>query len=360
MQNHRLVPLLNMTIAVWSPSLFKEDYSISREFIVETLSAFILHHPDKKFFILTDTAPQNSFPTNTEILLVRPIPKNALLKKIWWELRMPAILKKIKTDLFISFENRCSLTVSIPQSILLQPTETIRPPFINKAQLVFVLNESMRNQLRTNHGVQDKKIATIYPFASKRFRLADDKEKECIKAEHSEGKEFFLCSSQFSKKGDLIELLKSFSHFKRRQQSSFKLLLLTESNSGFEKSLSTYKYRSDIKYIGIKNDPAMITAAAYAVVLPINTNESMIAALNSMQSGVPVIATKNSVISEMTGDAVLYAEKGIDDIGDKMMLLYKDENLRSSLIGKGKSLAATFTQEKTAESLWQSIMKGLQ
>lgn len=104
----------------------------------------------------------------------------------------------------------------------------------------------------------------------------------------------------------------------------------------------------------------MITAAAYAVVLPINTNESMIAALNSMQSGVPVIATKNSVISEMTGDAVLYAEKGIDDIGDKMMLLYKDENLRSSLIGKGKSLAATFTQEKTAESLWQSIMKGLQ
>jgi glycosyltransferase involved in cell wall biosynthesis len=347
-----------MTIAVWSPSLWAEDYSNSRHFIVETFLSFILSHSDKKFFIITDTAPQHSFPKNTDILYVKPSPKNALLKKIWWDARLPAILKKNKTDFFLSFENRCSLTVSIPQSILIQPEETIKPAFIKKAQLVFVLNESMRNQLKQNYGVQDKKIITIYPFASKRFKVADEKEKACIKAEHSEGKEFFLYSSDFSRREDLIELLKSFSHFKKRQQSSFKLLLLTESNPFFEKSLSSYKYRSDVKFIGKKNDPAMITASAYAILLPFNTNEDMIAALNSMESGVPVIATKNSAISEMAGDAVLYAEKG-SDIGDKMMQLYKDENYRSLLIEKGKSLAATFTQEKTAEQLWQSIVKCL-
>ena len=225
--------------------------------------------------------------------------------------------------------------------------------------MVFVLNESIRNQLKTSHGVQDKKITTIYPFASKRFKMADEKEKEFIKAEHSDGKEFFLYSTDFSRKEDLIDLLKSFSHFKKRQQSSFKLLLLTESNSFFEKSLSSYKYRSDVKFIGKKHDPAKITASAYGVVLPYDTNEDMIAALNSMQSGVPVIAAKNSVISEMAGDAVLYAEKAVNDIGDKMMQLYKDENYRSRLIEKGQSLAATFTEEKTAEQLWQSIIKCL-
>ena len=348
-----------MTIAVWSPSSLTEDYSNSGQFIVQTFLAFILREPDKKLLIITDTAPRNSLPKNTQILYVKPIPKNALLKKIWWDARLPAILKKNKTDLFLSLENRCSLTASIPQSILMQPGETIKPACIKKAQLVFVLNELMRNQLKKNHGVQDKKITTIYPYASKRFKVADEKEKESIKAEHSDGKEFFLYNSDFSRKEDLIELLKSFSHFKKRQQSSFKLLLLTESNSFFEKSLSTYKYRSDVKFIGKKNDPAMITASAYAVVLPFNTNDDMIAALNSMQSGVPVIAAKNSVIGEMAGDAVLYAEKG-DDIGDKMMQLYKDENYRSLLIEKGKSLAATFTQEKTAERVWQSIMECLQ
>lgn len=349
-----------MTIAIWSPSLFKEDYSNSREFIVQTLLSFISQHPDKKFLILTETAPPNSFPKNTQILPVRPIPKNTLMKKIWWDVRMPAFLKKIKADLFISFENRCSLTASIPQSILIRPTEIIKPAFIKKARLVFVLNESTRNQLKKYHGVQDKKITTIIPFASKRFKMADDKEKENIKAEHSDGKEFFLYNNEFSRKEELIELLKSFSHFKKRQQSSFRLLLLTESNSYFEKSLSSYKYRGDIKFIGKKNDPAMITASAYAVVLPFNNNGDMIAALNSMQSGVPVIATKNSIVSEMAGDAVLYAEKGVNDVGDKMMLLYKDENYRYWLIEKGKSLAATFTQEKTAEQLWQAIIKALQ
>ena len=34
----------------------------------------------------------------------------------------------------------------------------------------------------------------------------------------------------------------------------------------------------------------------------------MIAALNAMRSGVPVIAVKNSVINEVVGDAALYAE----------------------------------------------------
>ena len=348
-----------MTIAVWSPSLWAEEYSNSGHFIVETFLSLVLRHPDKKFFIITATAPRNSFPKNTETLFVKPMPRIALLKKIWWDARMPAILKENKTDLFLSFENRCSLTASIPQSILIQPGETIKPAFIKKAQLVFVLNESLRNQLKTNFDVQDKKITTISPFASRRFNVADEKEKEYIKAEHSDGKEFFLYSSDFPRKEDLIELLKSFSHFKKRQQSSFKLLLLTDSNSFFEKSLSSYKYRSDVKFIGKKHDPAMITASAYGVVLPFNNNEDMIAALNSMRSGVPVIATKNSVISEMAGDAVLYAEKEVNDIGDKMMQLYKDENYRSSLIEKGKSLAATFTQEKTAEQLWQSIIKSL-
>ena len=349
-----------MTIAVWSPSLFKEDFSSSRQFIVETLLYLTLQHQDEKFFILTDTTPQHSFPKNTGILFVKPVPQNALSKKIWWDMRMPAILKKMKADLFISFESRCSLTASTPQSILIQPGETVKPAFIKKAQLVFVLNESLRTQLKKNHNVEDKKITTINPFPSKQFKTVDDIEKEHIKAEHSDGKEFFLYNSHFSTKEDFIELLKSFSHFKKRQQSNFKLLLLTEANSFFEKSLSSYKYRTDVKFIGKKNDPAMITGSAYAVVLPFNTNEDIIAALNSMQSGVPVIATKNSVISEMAGDAVLYAEKSVNDISDKMMLLYKDENYRSSLIEKGKSLAATFTQEKTAERLWQSIMKGLQ
>jgi len=345
-----------MTIAVWAPS---SDFPNSGQFIVETLLSFTQQHPGRKFFMLTDTEWDDIFPENTGNIVLKSQPENALLKKIWWDVRLPGVLRKIKADYFISFENRCSLAISIPQAILIQPTDKIKPSFIKKARLIFVPGESIKRQLKEKYQVEDQKIAVIRPFAARHFKAADDKEKDHIRSTYSDGKEFFLCSSFFSRNEDLIELLKSFSHFKKRQQSSFNLLLLTASNSLIEKSLSSYKYRSDIKLIKTKNDLAAITAAAYAVLVPFDSNDDMFTALNSMRSGVPVIAKRNAVISEVAGDAVLYAEDEVKDVGDKMMQLYKDETYRSLLIEKGRSLAAVLTPEKTAEHLWQSIMKGL-
>lgn len=346
-----------MTIAVWAPS---SDFTNSGQFIVETLLSFTQQHPGIKFLIITDTKSNDIFPGNTEHIVVKPQPENALLKKIWWEVKLPGVLRRIKADYFISFESRCSLAISIPQSILILPAEKIKPSFIKTAKMIFVLGESAKSQLKEKYKVQDKRIAIITPFAGKNFKAANDKEKDQIRSAYSDGKEFFLCTSPFSRKEDLIELLKSFSQFKKRQQSSFNLLLLTEANSFFDKSLSSYKYRSDIKLVGTKKDRAAITATAYAVLVPFDSKDDIFTALNSMQAGVPVIAKKNTVISELAGDAVLYAEEEVKDVGDKLMQLYKDETYRSLLIEKGRSLAATFTPEKTAELLWQSIMKGLQ
>ena len=44
---------------------------------------------------------------------------------------------------------------------------------------------------------------------------------------------------------------------------------------------------------------------------------------------------------------------------DKMMLIYKDEKLRKELIEKGKIIAARYSWQRTAELLWQSILKAV-
>ena len=87
----------------------------------------------------------------------------------------------------------------------------------------------------------------------------------------------------------------------------------------------------------------------------------MITALNATRSGVPVITIKNSIINEAFGDAALYSEsEATKDVGEKMMQVYTDENYRTRLIEKGKQVAATYTDEKAAEILWQSILKVLE
>ena len=108
-----------MNIALWT-SFSKKGISDFEDFIVETIPRFILQHPDDRFFILTDAMPsiQLAFPGNAEIIVTKPPPQNTLLKKIWWDVKLPSLLKKIKADLFISFTDNCSLTAAIPQFIV--------------------------------------------------------------------------------------------------------------------------------------------------------------------------------------------------------------------------------------------------
>jgi len=42
-----------------------------------------------------------------------------------------------------------------------------------------------------------------------------------------------------------------------------------------------------------------------------------------------------------------------------MMLLYKDEKRRKELIEKGKIIADQYSWQRTAELLWQSILKAV-
>ena len=46
-------------------------------------------------------------------------------------------------------------------------------------------------------------------------------------------------------------------------------------------------------------------------------------------------------------------------MAEKMMLVYKDEDLRKKLIEKGRSVSGKYSWERTAGLLWQSVMKAV-
>ena len=348
-----------MKIVAYVPLANQIKKSSFLHFIVETFFWKITQKIDHTYIIITDTNPQFSFSKNVEII-VKPIPQNALLKKIWWDVKLPAILKKQKAELFISFDNNCSLAVSVPQIVLVSNLEKIKPSCLKKARSVIVNSESVRNELTDKYDLSGNQLAVIYPSADKNYKEINTEERERVKKEFSEDKEYFLYNGPTISNKDLVDLLKSFSHFKKRQQSSFKLLLLMSSDPTVEKIISDYKYRGDIKFIGStdKNHQAMITGTAYAVILP---NDDLVTALNTMKAGIPVITSKDSIINEVAGDAALYADtKNIKDIGEKMMQLYTNEDHRSLLIKKGIDAAGKFSPEKSGEILWQAIMKALE
>jgi glycosyltransferase involved in cell wall biosynthesis len=80
-----------------------------------------------------------------------------------------------------------------------------------------------------------------------------------------------------------------------------------------------------------------------------------------MHAGIPVITSSNSSMEEIAGEAALYANpEDHTDIADKMMRLYKDENLRNQLIAKGNTRKMEYSWDRTAELLWKSILKAVE
>lgn len=349
---------MNVAIYLPSPATEKE----LKRFIVETSFLVIQRQSEHRFIIITEEISAKQIPPfpNIETLIIKPVSNNAVLRRVWFDIKLPAILKKVRADLFLSFQDGCSSFISVLQCMFVQDPEKVKKTYLRKAQLILTPTHLVKEKLIEKYGIPGENITVIYASANNMFQPISAPEKEFIKNKYSDNKEFFLSHSFFLRQNDLISLLKSFSNFKKRQQSEFKLMLSTPINSLFEKSLSNYKYRSDVKFIdpNDQKELALITASAYAVVLPFNTNNDIQTALNVMRSAVPVIVVKDSVVSEVAKDAVLYAATNTErDIGEKMIQVYTDENYRSKLIERGKLIAETYTNEKAAEILWQSILK---
>jgi glycosyltransferase involved in cell wall biosynthesis len=63
-------------------------------------------------------------------------------------------------------------------------------------------------------------------------------------------------------------------------------------------------------------------------------------------------------MQEIAGDAALYVDPSDQtDIAEKMMRLYKDENLRNQLVEKGRNVCRQYNPEQSAALLWQAIVK---
>ena len=211
------LPLFLMNIVICSPILENID---EHSFIGKTFFLLAEQHSEHKFIIITlQKSTEKSFHSNIEFIFVKPLTKNAFLKKIWWDIKLPGILRKVKADLFISL-NDCLLTASIPQLIMIQNLQKLRKSHLKKAQLLIVPNNLIKKQLIEKFEIKEERIAVIYPSADKMYEPINETEKDAIKNKYTEGKEFFLFNSIFSFQKDLIALLKSFSHFKKRQQSN--------------------------------------------------------------------------------------------------------------------------------------------
>jgi hypothetical protein len=236
---------------------------------------------------------------------------------------------------------------------------------LQRAAVIFCFTGRDRDWLAGYRpGVEEKILvlpAAMEEDAGVKGPLADA-EKEEIKRRYVRGKEYFLADLADAVDEDVINLLKAFSLFKKRQQSNMQLILTGEINGAgvVRQRLETYKYREDVHWQEDRPtaEVRQLSRAAYAILLLFDGHTLGAPLLNAWAAGVPVIAADGSLLQEIAGDAALPAGAGDPaSLAAQLMRIYKDENGRMDLIRRGLDRRGAYTRRGSIDALWEGIGK---
>ena len=372
-----------MIIAI-NTRVLSENSTIT-QLMIDLFEVVAYNHPEHEFIYITEkeTAQQKVDGKNVKWIALPQLTKNPLLWKLWYNYKLPSALKKIKATILVSPDGICSLRTRIPQCLFVSDLLFLHRPewyskrylrfiksntkdFLQKAKTVITFSSVLKNEIIQQYSTPENKIQAIPTIAYKQYQALKQDAKEPVKEKYTDGKEYFLFSGAIHPRSNLVNLLKAFSLFKKRQKSNMQLIIASQNildDHPFVESIKLYKYRNEVKLLAGLDEKSFIeiTASAYACINTSPLHNEIAALLTAMQSEIPVIAGNLKVAIEILGDAALFANSDIpENIAEKLMLLYKDENKRNELVKAGIQQSAKYDVNKTADELWQAILTTMQ
>lgn len=373
-----------MRIAVNTRLFLKDKLEGIGWFAHETLSRMVKNHPEHEFIFLFDRPWHQDFifADNVKPYLVKPQARHPFLYAFWTDISIPLALRKLKADLYFSPDHLGALNTKVPTVITLHDLtykhfpkymdrlhkmhyERYIPKFAQKAQRIITVSEFTKQDIVSQLKIDPDKIDVVYNGAHNAYHPLSEGECDLVKEKYTNGEEYFLFTGALHPRKNIINLLKAFVKFKRRQKSRIKLVIVGRMAWQFKdiaEAKARMPFKEDVVWTGYLNvsELAKITAGAYALVYPSLFEGFGIPILEAMTCHVPVIVSDTSSMPEVAGAAGLLVDPfSVDDIAQKMMLIYKDEDLRQELIEATKIQHQKFSWDKSAVQLWDSLMKAL-
>lgn len=348
-------------------------------FLFAMLEQVTAKNPQHLFLFIFDKPFENkyNFAKNIQTIIAGPETSSTLRLQYWLNFKIPALLRKYKTDVFVSMEGICSLRTKTPQCLLipdlifLQAPQLLKksqasfykkhtPGFLAKANGIATVSDYSKSILVDKYKLNEADVAVIKPGIDTIFKPAGWNEKEAIKEKYADGKAYFLFSGEINSRSNTINLLKAFTLFKKRQKSNMLLLIAGNAGDPFKTELKTYAFRNEVKLLEdlSPTELAQVTAAAYALVYPVFYDDLALPVLQAMQCGVPVVCSNAGPLPTIFADAALYADaNNVKDIAENMMLVFKDEDKAKAMVQAGNTLLSQHRWDNAADLLMQLIRK---
>lgn len=370
-----------MVIVIHSRFLNEQEPGNGENYISEVVKKIAKQQRNHSFILLNKepSTHKNNLPPNVKMHIAGPKKQTPLSWLYWYNFKAPLLLRKLKADVFMT-NDFCSFTTRVPQllfstnlSFLYHPPSLKKsqiafnkkyvPRFLKKSSSVVTTSEFVRKLCIEKYKIPPDKIQVAYSAADENYLPVSYLERELVKEKYANGNEYFVSFGQFHPGSILINLLKAFSAFKKRQKSGMRLLIASDSkilDKEFVLALKTFKFRDDLRVLEdlASDEHSKIVASAWgAVHIPLVDNFGS-SLFNVMKCGVPIVTSSTGFIPEIAGDAALLANPlNFKEIAVQMMLLFKDEKLRIDLIEKGKKHLEHYNWDYTAGNILKAIQK---
>tara|TARA_B100001142_G_scaffold132466_1_gene134056 strand:- start:229 stop:1359 length:1131 start_codon:yes stop_codon:yes gene_type:complete len=373
-----------MRIAVNTRLLLKDKLEGIGWYTFETLSRIVKSHPEHEFYFLFDRpySEEFVFEKNVHPIVINPPTRHPILWYIWFELRIPKILKQINADIFLSTDGFISLSCKTPSIAVIHDINFAHHPkdlkyghrkfynhffkkYAKKATRIVTVSNYSKKDICNTYNIEESKIDVSLNGVNSKFHPIGLHKQIAIRKKYSEGKDYFLFVGALHPRKNISRLLQAFDQFKSITKSSNKLLIVGAKmwwNKDLKTSFENLQHKEDVIFTGRKNleELNQLYASALAFCYIPYFEGFGLPIIEAMKCACPVITSNCTAMPEVAGDAALLVNPfEISEIANTMITLNTNSELRSELSARGQIHSQHFNWNKTANALWESIEKVL-
>lgn len=355
-----------MRVAIYSPSLpsGKNHFKDADWFVYEVLKRLADNYPTHEFIWITP-GPASSVEISQKNMVVLPLGKKSAGASAYIRSRykLPALLKKNQADVLLNLGGDIP-TLPIPVCRLIEwpvPAGSRQRQLLQKTASLVVISREDKEKLINHYHIPQQRIVSVHRGIQEGYKPLNWDEREQLKQQYTDSKEYFIYLGAIKQENNMLNLLKAFSILKKRLRSNMVLVLAGELDKdyrAFPELLQTYYFRSDVKWIPqiTVAERIALLGAAYGLICPYVPFTIQPEILQAFACRIPAIVADYALNRETGEDAALYFNPfDVENAGNALCEIYKDEDLRGRLIALGDIQAAKYSWDKTTDLIWSAV-----
>jgi glycosyltransferase involved in cell wall biosynthesis len=244
-----------------------------------------------------------------------------------------------------------------PRTIRLRLSKLVRLT-AKKAKKIITVSEFVKKCIMDIYNIAEEKIVVTHHGIDPQYKpIEDPKAIENVRLKYNIDCRFILYVGKLQARKNIPRLLKAFYILKRERHLPYKLVLVgrkTWLSSDIISTLNELRLQDEVIFTGEVplKELLLFYNAADLFVFPSLCEGFGIPPLEAMACGTPVVASNETAIPEVVGDAgILVNPYNVEELAQAMSDVLTSENLKKDLISRGLKRITAFSYKKMAEKV---------